>query len=246
MKHLFLLFVLLLVGLGTSVAQNQTELTDDKHTPDSSQLVDYTIPEFVVYTDKKPMSLGVESCYTLELDDINAKKLKAYWDAFMKKLGSKGKKVKGNKYELKYKDVSIYDLSYDKLDIHRIIFEKNNDAELSIWLKNEDGFLSPTKDDEQTEKIKNFLKDFGLFVEKQKIREELLAEEKTLDILKTKHNKLINQNNKLENKIQIWEKNIAQAKEKIEKNNRLQVENEQQQVHQKEVIRIVKQKMSKF
>ncbi len=245
-KRTIFLFCLTLTSVVLLAQQTESQNPMDADAP---ELTDsgYQIPEHKISTDERPMSLGVEACFMLYLKDVKPKKLKTYWDDYMKqKFNTKSKKVKGNKHERKYQNVAIYDIGYDQLDIYRVVYEQDGMTEFVLWLTNGEKFIAPYRDESTSDKVKSFLKDFGIYVEKRKIEEELSEEEHQLSELNKKQNKLIKEKEKLEKKIADWEKNITKAKEKIQQNI---VDQEGKAVEiedQSKVVEAVKNKLKKF
>lgn len=168
---------------------------------------------YEVTTDNIAMSQGTNPCYILTISDASDKLLEHIWKDYLHDEGVKLKKDRKTK-EYHGEDFTI-EGSGKTYDVIAAYNKKGDDAQLYVWLLDEDGnFLEPSDDD--AEKIQDHLDQVAYDVKLKGVENEMKEEE---DKLKDLHHDL----EKLKKKKEKMEEETADC-EKLIKSNQTDIE----------------------
>jgi hypothetical protein len=198
--------------------------------------------------ESRSMIKGMNNALVLELPDADERLVKKWWASYMKDYDAKPKRVKGGD-ELLSASADILAIGgSDGVDIYSRLDQIGAMTVNTVWfdLGEEIGYLSSSIDGDKYVEAEKFLMRFALFVTKEKIKLELIEEEKEMK-------QLNNDLSKLEREKTSYEREIEQAKERIKRAEANIVSNLESQDkakgdidNQKEVIEEVKKRLSEM
>jgi len=198
--------------------------------------------------EPRNMVKGMNNALVLELPDTEERLVKKWWASYMRDYGSRPKRVKGGD-ELLSAGADIVAIGGSGgIDVYSRLDQIGAMTINVVWfdLGEGEGYLSSNGDSGKYVEAEKFLMRFALFVTKEKIKLELIAEEKEMK-------QLTNDLTKLEREKTSYEREIEQAKERIkraEANIVTNLENQDKAKgdidNQKEVIEEVKRRLSEM
>ena len=198
--------------------------------------------------EPRSMVKGMNNALILELPDTEQRLVKKWWASYMKDYDSRPKRVKGGDELLSAGADIIAIGGSGGVDVYSRLDQIGATTVNTVWfdLGEGTGYLSSNLDSGKYVEAEKFLMRFALFVTKEKIKLELIAEEKEMK-------QLTNDLTKLEREKTSYEREIEQAKERIkraEANIVTNLENQDKAKgdidNQKEVIDDVKRRLSEM
>jgi len=209
------------------------------------------IPFFLqaqITEEARNMVKGMNNALILELPDTEQRLVKKWWSSYMKDYDSRPKRVKGGDELLSAGADIIAIGGSNGVDIYSRLEQIGTMTINIVWfdLGEGEGYLSSKGDNGKYIEGEKFLMRFALFVTKEKIKLELIEEEKEMK-------QLTNDLTKLEREKTSYEREIEQAKERIKRAEANIVTNLESQdkakgdiENQKEVIEDVKKRLSEM
>jgi hypothetical protein len=194
---------------------------------------------------KSSMSLGPQTSYYLEIEDIPKKVVEKEWKKYLK---DNFKKVK---YDRKAKELYTYNGSVgmiqgnDKIVIYSKLDEGKNRVTLYIWTKVDDGIVNPEDYPSESEGVERYLQDFYLVAKKKGISLELETQEDHIKKIQKELDRLEKKNEKLHSDIEKYKKKISKAEADIEENLVEQDEKRIEIAQQKKVIEEIIERLNK-
>lgn len=240
-----IVFSILICG---SIAAQDSKSTTTTPPPAMSREQEIKETKFVTNSftlDEKEaeMSLGVNNGLVLYLPLTSNKEVEKNWKEYIK--NQKGK-VKESKNEVSTLQMTVPTISKNPLDIYSISETYNSGTNQVVFINLGTDFISKAKFPTEFEKAREFLFNFGLFVQQNQIKNELEKEEDALKKLTKEEKKLVNQNEGYHDDIERYKKLIKEAEENIEKNVKEQANNKVDQKNKEFDIEYVKWKLKSF
>ncbi len=198
--------------------------------------------------ESRSMVQGMNNALVLELPDSEERLVKKWWTSYMKDYDAKPKKVKGGDEMLSAGADIIAIGGSGGVDVYARLDQIGDMTVNTVWfdLGEGPGYLSSNNDSEKYVEAEKFLMRFALFVTKEKIKLELIEEEKEMK-------QLTNDLTKLEREKVSYEREIEQAKERIKRadaNILTNIENQDKAKgdidNQKDIIDDVKKRLSEM
>lgn len=198
--------------------------------------------------ESRNMVKGMNNALILELPDTEERLVKKWWASYMKDYDSRPKRVKGGDELLSVGADIIAIGGSGGVDVYSRLDQIGTMTVNVVWfdLGEGTGYLSSSGDSGKYVEAEKFLMRFALYVTKEKIKLELIAEEKEMK-------QLTNDLAKLEREKTSYEREIEQAKERIKRAEANIVTNLENQdkakgdiENQKEVIEDVKRRLSEM
>ena len=198
-----------------------------------------------VKTMDASMSMGPQTSYYLEIEDVPKKVVESEWKKY---LDDNFKRVKYNKKAKEYytENGSVGMIQgKSKIVIYSKIDEGKNLVTLYTWTKVEDGIVNPEDYSKESDGIKRYLQDFYFVAKKKGISLELEDEEDRMKQFEKDLGKLEKKNSKLHSDIEKFKEKIKKAEAAIEENLVAQDEKRIEIAQQKKVIEEVIERLNK-
>lgn len=176
----------------------------------------FAMAQFDAVEKSMSMSEGEQNGYAIEMRGTDKKKAENIWKDFGKQFGKVDRDRKQDEYLLY--QVNISDLGSGKVNVYTR-FEKNGlNTTVRFWFKKDGEFINSVDHGKAVRGVKTFLVNYGNEVKKEIIREEIKAEEKSLNELEKDLNKLVKKNEGYHKNIEKAKETIANAERAIEEN----------------------------
>jgi len=194
------------------------------------------------------MVKGMNNALVLELPDTEERLVKKWWANYMKDYDARPKRVKGGDELLSAGADIIAIGGSGGVDVYSRLDQVGGMTINVVWFDMGEGkgYVSSNGNSDKYIEAEKFLMRFALFVTKEKIKLELIAEEKEMK-------QLTNELTKLEREKTSYEREIEQAKERIKRAEANIVTNLENQdkakgdiENQKETIEDVKRRLSEM
>lgn len=167
---------------------------------------------------EKVMSKGLQNSVSIELSNVDNKKVDVWWRDFIRNYTKKVKKDRKSK-EWFADDATIVDINPSTpIDMYTKIESAGKYVAVTTWVDLGTGYLSSTDDPEAYAGLEKLMLAFEHHVATEKINIELADEEKNLKKLENELKKLQNQNDTYHKQIENANAKIAKAEEDIRKN----------------------------
>jgi hypothetical protein len=214
-------------------------------------LILFVFPFFLqaqISEELRNMVKGMNNALVLELPDTEERLVKKWWASYMKDYDSRPKRVKGGDELLSAETDIVAIGGSGGVDVYSRLEQVGAMTINTVWfdLGEGEGYLSSTDDSSKYVEAEKFLMRFALYVTTEKIKLELIEEEKEMKQLR-------NDLTKLEREKTSYEREIEQAKERIkraEANIVTNLENQDKAKgeidNQKEVVEEVKKRLSEM
>lgn len=178
----------------------------------------------------REMSLGVQNGLSLELPEVAPDYADDLWKTYIKKYGGKYKWNRKAKEHLS-EGVNIPNISGgDPMNIFASASKNGNNTVFTLWFEIKGQFLRKERMADKYDAAENLLNHFALEVAKEKMKDNIKAEEKSLS-------KLQSDQKRLERARTGYEKDIEDAKEKIRKSEESLITNAKDQEEARQAIR---------
>ena len=193
---------------------------------------------------KRSMSNGNKNAVSLDVANADEKLVSDVWKSFLKD-NYKGK----TKYDRRSKEYFTDDVKIpaigqgNTVDIYATIEEKGTDATLYVWYNLGGSYLSSYEHSNRFDAAEKMILRLGLEVEKEKVRQEISAEEKNMKDMEKDLKRLESENDKLHKAIEKAKKEILEAEEKIAQNLEEQVIAKEKIQEQSNVVDKVREKL---
>lgn len=200
-----------------------------------------------VMNERKTMSEGVFESLVLQVPSLDEKSTSQVWDAFLKDAYGTRTKYDRKSKERISSDVSIAGIGKgDKINIHAMVEPSGTGSKVSVWFDlGNKNFLSALDGDRYMEAEKLMLR-FENETKKEKIRQDIAAQEKILDDMNKDLKKLESEKSNLERDIEKAKQAIAEAEKAIETNTGNQRAKSEEIKQQQAVIETTKQKLKDY
>jgi len=214
-------------------------------------LILFVFPFFLqaqITEEPRSMVKGMNNALVLELPDTEERLVKKWWASYMKDYDAKPKRVKGGDELLSTGADIIAIGGSGGVDVYSRLDQIGTTTMNTVWFDLGEGnsYVSSNGDSGKYVEAEKFLMRFALYVTKEKIKLELIAEEKEMK-------QLTNDLAKLEREKTSYDREIEQAKERIKRAEANIVTNLENQdkakddiENQKETIEDVKRRLSEM
>lgn len=166
--------------------------------------------------------------------------------AFKDKMKDFGAKV-STKKELFADDAEWKAFGPNAFDAYARVEEvKEEGFKLIVGVDMGGAWMSPGQHGEQNRLFKNMLKELAVKASKDQVEDEIRAQEKLLEKQMDQQKNLEEKNKDLHSDIENYKKKITEAETSIKTNEADQVKKKEEIEKQKEVVKVVKEKMSKI
>jgi uncharacterized membrane protein YukC len=200
-----------------------------------------------VANERKTMSEGVFEALVLQVPDLDEKSTANVWEAFLKDAYSTKAKYDRKIKEYVATEASIAGIGKgDKINIHAVIEARGTGSQVSVWFNLGNGkYLGAIDGDRYLEAEKLMLR-FETETKKEKVRQDIAAQEKVLSDMNKDLKKLESEKTNLERDIEKAKQAIAEAEKAIETNASNQAAKNEEIKQQAAVIETTKQKLKDY
>ncbi len=205
-----------------------------------------TYSAFAQITEQvRTMNRGTEPAMVLEIPDIEHRFVEKLWKRFVGDYGGKVEKVKKSK-DLLVRNVRVEGFGRGgDLTLFSRTERSGAGAEHMVWFQFDNGEFLSSSDPRWTDG-ERFLMQFGLYVTKEKIQQELEKEEKELKKLENELRRLKKANEAYHREIELAQERIRKAEENIVKNEQAQQETAQRIEQQLKVVEQVRKRLEEI
>jgi len=171
-----------------------------------------------IFEADRPMSLGLKPAQVMPLPLNDVRSIEKMWDDYMKEQGLKLKRNrKADEYYVT--EAELLNIGQgEQFELYSRVEEKQEKAELSVWIHLKEGFLSESEFPESTQALRELLLPFEKLVRIEKVQRALEEEEDRLKDLDKDLESLISDKEKYEQNIEQARKEIEENEKNIEKN----------------------------
>ena len=171
-----------------------------------------------VFEADRPMSLGLKPAQVIALPLNDVRSIEKMWDDYMKEQGLKLKRNrKADEYYIT--EAELLNIGQgEKFELYSRVEEKQDMAELSVWIHLKDGFLTESQFPESTQALHELLLPFEKLVRIEKVKRALEEQEDRLKDLDKDLENLISDKEKYEQSIEQARQEIEENENNIEKN----------------------------
>ena len=163
---------------------------------------------------EKPMSLGNQPAYTLDIDFDDSKLVEKEWQSFLKEVKGKSKKDK-KADEIVTEKVAMVGLGA-VTTIHAKVHDVGPKTKLTTWVIGDGKFVDDSNESQQGI-VEDLLQQFAFHMQRVEIQMELDGEEKTLKTQQKSLDRLMKDEKKNHENIAKYEQKILEAKADIER-----------------------------
>lgn len=195
---------------------------------------------------RKGMSLGVKEAFTIDIQNLDDKEVEKLLIDYLK--GFKGRKApkKDRKSgEIFTDDAEIPAFSTNTIDIYATVEGKGDNPTVVFWFDLGGAFLSEDAHPEKMEALSEWLYAFGRQTRARTIELELEAEEDRLKDFNKDFDKLLKEQEKLEDTIEKAKQMIAEAEDGLKENAKEQENSQATILEQKRLIDKIKDRLKK-
>lgn len=195
---------------------------------------------------RKGMSLGVKEAFTVDIQNLDDKEVENLLIDYLKEYkGRKGPKRDRKSGEIFTDDAEIPAFSTNTIDIYAMIEGKGNNSTVVFWFDLGGAFLSEDAHPEKMEALSEWLYEFGRQTRARTIELELEAEEDRLKDLNKDFDKLLKEQEKLEDTIEKAQQMIKDAEQGLKENAKEQDNSQATILEQKRLIDKIKDRLKK-
>lgn len=162
------------------------------------------------------MSLGDQNAITIDIDNVDKKKLEGYFRSYFKSYGKIKFNRKANEFYME--NAKVKTISKEKLNLYIKLQEVDRSGRIYLWIDNGLSFVNSEETVMEFTGAEKLLSDFGLFVESSLIEEELKEAEKNLAKMERDQKILVKDNEKYHKAVEEAQKKIAEMEIAIEEN----------------------------
>lgn len=225
MKSLTTLFFLSMMMLGTSIfAQKEISVTEGTAT----------------------MSLGERTGYTITIDKAEEKETIKAIKTWLSEMQKKATIEETAKHELKMTSLVNASLSPDPINVYFLFTEYSDYIKVTGFFEVNLVFVSSTTMPEKVEASKNFMRRFGMRMEKIAIEAELVTAQKELEKRNSEQATLEKKNNQLNEQIKECEETIKNAKTDLAENSNSQDNKKAEIAKQKAANEAIEKKLKEY
>jgi hypothetical protein len=225
MKSLTTLFFLTMTLIGNSVfAQKEISVTEGTAT----------------------MSLGERTGYTITIDKAEEKETVKAIKTWLGEMQKKAEIEETAKHELKMTSLVNASLSADPINVYFLFTEYSDYIKVTGFFEVNLVFVSSTTMPEKVEASKNFMRRFGMRMEKIAIEAELVTAQKELEKRNNEQAALEKKNNQLNEQIKECEETIKNAKTDLAENSNSQDSKKAEIAKQKAANEAIEKKLKEY
>ena len=172
--------------------------------------------EITVETVSRVISQGQQTGLKVDIFQASKKDVTKEWSKHIRQ--NTKSKVEEFDNEIVIIGTNISEITNAPLNIYAVINDYLDHIEVNAFFETPDGFI--TKENAETEFLscRKFLRDFGVIIYRDAVKEELKKEEKDLKELHSDLNKIVDSNDKLHKNIAKEERDIIEARNDIKSN----------------------------
>lgn len=197
---------------------------------------------------RKAMSLGVNDAFTVAVENLDDKEVEKLVIDYLKEYkGRKNPKKDRRNNEIFTDDAKIPSLSSNTIDIYATVAGqgKGGISTVVFWFDLGGAFLSRTAHPEKMNALSDWMYEFGRQARIRTIELNLEKEENRLKELNKEFDKLIKEQEKLEDTIEKAKKMIADAEAEIKENAKDQENSQTIILEQQKIIENIKKQLKK-
>ncbi len=196
---------------------------------------------------EKNMALGSHNALVIDIPLADDKLVAKVWNNYIKEFyKGKTKQVKGG-CEIVAEGASIPALNPGgTVDLYALPEKVGGDARLSLWIKLPQGYLNSREHGDQYKDAEALLRRFAVEVNKEKVRMDLVAQEKELANLEKELKRLQSDNAKYNKEIEDAKARIKKAEENIVQNEKDQKTTEEKITNQKKTLDTVRKRLEQM
>ncbi|RMF19959.1 MAG: hypothetical protein D6765_17410 [Bacteroidetes bacterium] len=193
----------------------------------------------------RSMSQGLEPAMVLEIPDTDHRFVEKLWKRYVGDYGGKLEKVKKSK-DLRVRNIKVEGMGRSgDLTLFSRTERSGGGAEHMVWFQMGNGEFLSSSDPSWTDG-ERFLMQFGLYVTREKIRQELEKEEKELKKLENELRRLQKAKEAYHREIELAQERIRKAEENIVKNEQAQEETAKRIEQQMKVVEQVRKRLEEI
>jgi len=202
--------------------------------------------EFIVTEGTATMSLGERTGYTITLDKAKEKETIKALKAWVIEMQKKADIEESAKHELKLTSFVNASLSADPINVYFLFTEYSDYIKVTGFFEINLTFVSTTTLPEKVEASKNFMRRFGMRMEKLAIESELAAAQKELEKRNDEQAALEKKNKQLNDQIKESEETIKKAKSDLAENDNNQDSKKAEIAKQKAANEAIEKRLKDF
>lgn len=195
---------------------------------------------------RKGMSLGVKEAFTVDVVNLDDKEVEKLLIDYLKEYKGRKKPKRDRKNnEIFTDDAEIPALSSNTIDIYATVEGKGDSPTVVFWFDLGGAFLSKDQHGDKMEALSEWLYEFGRLTRSRTIELNLEAEEDRLKELNKDFDKLVKEQEKLEDTIEKAKQMIAEAEEGLKENAKDQSNSQTTILEQQRLIDNIKKQLKK-
>lgn len=202
--------------------------------------------EIAVSEGTATMSLGERTGFTITLDKVSEKETIKALKSWLGEMQKKPNIDETAKHELKLTSFDNASLSPDPVNIYFLFTEYSDYIKVTGFFEMNLVFVSTSTLPDKVEASKNFMRKFGLRIEKMAVEEELVAAQKELDKRNDEQASLEKKNKQLNDQIKECEETIQKAKKDLEDNAKSQDDKKAEIAKQKATNEAIEKKLKEY
>lgn len=202
--------------------------------------------EIIVSEGTATMSLGERTGFTITLDKAEEKETIKALKTWVGEMQKKADIEESAKHELKVTSFVNASLSADPINVYFLFTEYSDYIKVTGFFEVNLTFVSTSTMPEKVEASKNFMRRFGMRMEKIAIEAELVAAQKELEKRNDEQASLEKKNKQLNEQIKECEETIQKAKTDLEENGNSQDSKKAEIAKQKEANEAIEKKLKEY
>ncbi len=202
--------------------------------------------EFNVTEGTATMSLGERTGFTITLDKAQEKETIKALKTWVGEMQKKVDIEESAKHELKATSFVNASLSPDPINVYFLFTEYSDYIKVTGFFEVNLTFVATSTAPDKVEACKNFMRRFGMRIEKLNIQEELVAAQKELEKRNDEQAALEKKNKQLNDQIKECEETIQKAKTDLEENGNNQDSKKAEIAKQKTANEAIEKKLKEY
>jgi hypothetical protein len=202
--------------------------------------------EILVSEGTATMSLGERTGYTITLDKAGEKETIKALKTWISEQQKKVEVTESAKHELKVTSFVNASLSPDPVNVYFLFTEYSDYIKVTGFFEVNLTFVSSATMPDKVDACKNFMRRFGLRIEKLAVQESLEVAQKELDKRNNEQASLEKKNKQLNDQIKECEETIQKAKSGLEENAKEQDSKKEEIAKQKAANEEIEKKLKEY
>ena len=202
--------------------------------------------ELIVTEGSATTSLGERTGFTITIDKKSEKETLKALKTWLGEMQKKPDFEETVKHEFKLTGFVNASISPDPINVYFLFTEYSDYVKVTGFFEVNLTFVASTTLSDKVEPCKNFMRRFGLRMEKLGVEEQLAAAQKELNKRNDEQASLEKKNKQLNEQIKEWEESIAKAKSDLEQNGKDQESKKSEIAKQKTVNEEIEKKLKEY